>query len=107
MLNVTEIVFCLEFPTQLTVTFTIDETSPLVDILAANLAIRNLSRELISAFVNRIYYNFSAFTPIEISASPLSSALLATPRLFKISEVRLTRTIRYSFNKLYSFIKFS
>ena len=97
MIPVSEYLFSLTFPTQITVTFTMDDTSPLVDILAANLAIRSLSNEVISEFISRIYYSFAAFTPVLISASPLSSALLATPRLFKISDVTLTKQIRYCF----------
>ena len=94
MLTVSEIVFSLEFPLQITVTFVMDSTSPLVDLCAASTAIRNLPNELISTFAFQVYYNFSAFTPILISASPLSNALLITPRLFKISNVTLTRNVR-------------
>ena len=101
MIPVTELVLSLNFPVQITVTFTVDNTSPLVDILAANLAIRNLPRNIITDFVTQLYYNFSANSPVIISASALSSALLATPRLFKISEVMLLRTIRLDFNKMY------
>ena len=95
MIPVTQLVYSLNFPIQITVTFTMDETSPLVDISAANLAIRNLPNELISDFISQVYYNFASCTPMLITASPLSSALLATPRLFKISEVVLSRQLRY------------
>ena len=95
MIPVSEIIFSVEFPTQIMVTFAMDDTSPLVDLLAANLAIKSLPNELVSTFATQIYYNFAACTPVAIAASPLSSALLATPRLFKISEVLLTRVIRY------------
>ena len=98
MIPVTEFVFSLNFPVQMTVHFTVDDTSPLIDILAANLAIRNIPRNLILDFATQIYYNFSTNSPVIISASALSSALLATPRLFKISEVVLVRTIRYEIN---------
>ena len=94
MLTVSEIVFSLNFPIQITVTFVMDDTSPLVDLCAASLAIRNLPNELISSFTSQVYYNFASFTPILIAASPLSNALLATPRLFKISNVSLTRNNR-------------
>ena len=97
MIPATELVFSLHFPVQITVTFTVDDTSPLLDILAANQAIRSIPNNIISDFVTQMYYNFSANTPVIISASALSSALLATPRLFKISEVLLVRTIRWDF----------
>ena len=57
------------------------------------MAIRNIPNEIVSDFVSQIYYNFHANTPVLIAASPLSSALIATPRLFKIAEVNLVRRI--------------
>ena len=104
MLPVTSRVFSLNFPIQVTVTFTVDDTSPLVDILAANLAVQSIPNNIISDFVSQLYYNFHVSTPVNISASPLSCALLTTPRLFKIAEVVLTRQIRYDIINLKSFL---
>ena len=97
MLPVTSLVFSLNFPVQVNVTFTVDDSSTLVDILAANMAIQTVPNVIISNFVSQLYYNFRETNPVNISASPLSSALLATPRLFKIAEVVLSRQIRYKF----------
>ena len=95
MIQLTEFLVSVNFPVQMRIIFAMDDSSPLVDISAANLMLRNISTAIITNFGAQLYYNFHTFTPVIIATSPLSNALLTSPRLFRIVEIALTRIIRF------------
>ena len=95
MIQLTEFLISVNFPVQMRLVFAMDESSPIVDIAAANAILRNISVAIVSNFGAQLYYNFHNTTPVIIATSPLSNALLTSPRLFKIIEISLSRTIRY------------
>ena len=95
MIQLTEFIVSVNFPVQMRIIFAMDDSSPLVDISAANSLLRTISLGVITNFGAQLYYNFHNTTPVIIATSPLSNALLTSPRLFKIVEIALTRLIRY------------
>merc|ERR1711953_1262153 len=93
MIQLTEFIVSVNFPVQMRIIFAMDDSSPIVDISAANALLRNISLGIITNFGAQVYYNFHNFTPVIIATSPLSNALLTSPRLFRIVEIALTRII--------------
>ena len=90
---ITELLFSLDYPVQMQLTFSMDSSATIIDIRDAHLIIQRTRTEIITRFGHRVYTNFHRITPALIATDPLANALLLSHRRFKILEVGLHRKL--------------